>query len=796
MFEKMEGIDISGMCFGNTVHHLSLFPNESQRLSIIFGKNGSGKSTIAKALKNYSQNCYSGELSIELIDYRNSVMLSKSIGERYFGLREIIYVYNEEFVMNNVGIKEDGLDTIVLFGKQNKVDEKIKDLNDQIDDYNAKIAQTTTNLEKLKNDIKEMQKEIEKGLKKEWAVNDKNIRGNRTNTPVNISLIEELSSLQCTQTIGDLQKKYNELMKKYISLTTQKKDYPEIVNVIQYDEEQEKKLLALLRKKLDEITVSNEDKSILEKMQNDLNHTKDLKGLLMDSTSVCPFCYQTISGDYKETLIKIISIILNREVDDHTNELDSMIINLYSFDEKPYETLNLEQCTLIKKQLELVNKIVIKYNEAIEEKKKSIYVPVDIESLKLSKAVNILYELIEKISVLRKDYYKSFSDVDAIKEELIMLNKLIAKKNYESKIERFLIYVRRSEGDANTLEEYEKRLDDLHESIKKLEAQKRDVTVPLEYINSALEYVFFAKDRMKIEMKNGNYVIKCKGKEVRPIQISCGERNIIAICYFFSKIMEGLKEAELYTRESFVIIDDPISSFDYDNRIGILSYLKQQTSKILNNNKKSRIVYLSHDLYTVDSIYKFVSEIRDQLSENESGIPKMNNYCFFSSIIDYVLVPENTDNAMLVYSKLLKAVYEYASGKETKKYEYTIGNIMRRLLEAFSTFEYQKGISELSFHPTISESINTDKRHFFENLMYRLVLHEESHSKDHINSLDVDFYVHNTEEEKIKTAQYILCLIYALNPLHLKMRFISKGMDGCEDAIQNIKKWYDDISIK
>ena len=51
MFEKMEGIDISGMCFGNTVHHLSLFPNESQRVSVIFGKNGSGKSTIAKALK-------------------------------------------------------------------------------------------------------------------------------------------------------------------------------------------------------------------------------------------------------------------------------------------------------------------------------------------------------------------------------------------------------------------------------------------------------------------------------------------------------------------------------------------------------------------------------------------------------------------------------------------------------------------------------------------------------------------------------------------------------------------------
>ena len=134
--------------------------------------------------------------------------------------------------------------------------------------------------------------------------------------------------------------------------------------------------------------------------------------------------------------------------------------------------------------------------------------------------------------------------------------------------------------------------------------------------------------------------------------------------------------------------------------------------------------------------------------------------------------------------------------KETDKYEFSIGNLMRRLLEAFGTFEYQKGIIDLSFDPNLQERIPEEKRQFFENLMYRLILHEESHSEDHISSSDVDFYIKNTLEEKIQTAKYILCLIYALNPLHLKMRFKLNEMKDCQDAIINIKKWYDEIAIK
>lgn len=118
---------------------------------------------------------------------------------------------------------------------------------------------------------------------------------------------------------------------------------------------------------------------------------------------------------------------------------------------------------------------------------------------------------------------------------------------------------------------------------------------------------------------------------------------------------------------------------------------------------------------------------------------------------------------------------------------------MRRLLEAFATFEYQKGIVDVSLEPVIWETISEKQRSFFENLMYRFILHGESHLEDQAKSVDFDFYIHNSKEEKIKTAQYVLCLIYTLNPKHLEMRFVGQNMPG-KVAIEQIKKWCDSIN--
>ena len=70
---------------------------------------------------------------------------------------------------------------------------------------------------------------------------------------------------------------------------------------------------------------------------------------------------------------------------------------------------------------------------------------------------------------------------------------------------------------------------------------------------------------------------------------------------------------------------------------------------------------------------------------------------------------------------------------------------------------------------------------------------EESHEENRVNFADVDFYARNTLNEKVKTAQYILCLMYALNPKRVEMRLKNITDDG-KKSIEKIKEWYANIS--
>ena len=135
------------------------------------------------------------------------------------------------------------------------------------------------------------------------------------------------------------------------------------------------------------------------------------------------------------------------------------------------------------------------------------------------------------------------------------------------------------------------------------------------------------------------------------------------------------------------------------------------------------------------------------------------------------------------YSELLRIIFEYGKGY-AEEYDIVIGNIMRQALEAFSSFEYKKGIEDLSTHKEIigeASAMNDKQRVYFKNLMYRLVLHGGSHRLEQTKSLEVNFPAIISEPEKRRTARDILCFIYLLNKSHLKAHI--------GDACSEIETW-------
>ena len=95
-------IIISGNIFNNT--QLEFFPNNKKTLRIcnIYGKNGTGKSTISKGIKSNYEN-----IVVRFKDVQNNELLREDTDK--------IYLYNEDFIDANVKTSESGMKTIIMF---------------------------------------------------------------------------------------------------------------------------------------------------------------------------------------------------------------------------------------------------------------------------------------------------------------------------------------------------------------------------------------------------------------------------------------------------------------------------------------------------------------------------------------------------------------------------------------------------------------------------------------------------------------------------------------------------------
>ena len=87
MIEKVKGILINGRCFAKETP-LSFFPGENDRIAIVYGKNGSGKSTISDGFSQIASGDFSEELSASLID-RSDNMIALAAESK-------IFVFNEK----------------------------------------------------------------------------------------------------------------------------------------------------------------------------------------------------------------------------------------------------------------------------------------------------------------------------------------------------------------------------------------------------------------------------------------------------------------------------------------------------------------------------------------------------------------------------------------------------------------------------------------------------------------------------------------------------------------------------
>lgn len=755
--------------------HENLSNNQSNRSvtqsAIIYGKNGTGKSTISKAFMKAK-----GEI-VDTIDAVAFYNLGGEVITLSPEEKKKIVVFNEDFIDKNIKIDADGLGSIVMLGQeqieeQSKIDALKKDIKAKRAEKDEK-GKELDNLKNVENSPIVILKEIHGELANKegnFLKRNSTFDGARSYTDKLRDEFEGIIKNRVTENVSDLWSEYNSKLEEYRRNKSGENTIEVIASKISlsYDAETEQEILDLLANEIEE-EKSDELGEWIVSLGNDKAEALK-KELENPEIECCPHCHKEWEVEYKKLLATAIDRFLNNPqgkllsgleekiklIGDLQSQVESIPISEYEYDDVPMYSECNALINIVKSKLEGVL-------DKLEEKKNAIFIRVDMDKTSIAETMNHLNEALDELEKEKGEHNKKANNTSALKKELQKLSIKIAYYENESKIKDYNSKCKAISDKEEEVRLIKSELAKLEQSLQEINERakehKKDIAVG--FINEYLKFVFCSKKRIQIEYDetHDTYRLKSRGTIIGPKQASIGERNIIALCYFFASILQNKSVENAYSDRYLFIIDDPVSSFDSGNKIGLVSFLKRMMNEYLTGNKETRILITTHDLKTALDFNVVLNELHNKYSDfywNFLELKELHLHIF----------DENQNE----YSKMMTLIYQFAQNpSENDVYAIAMGNMMRRVLEAYGTFTYGMGMADLSTNDKILTRIKDENlRKYFENSMYRLFLNGASHTKGSINELgDNLFFPEFDEEEVVQVAKDTICLLYMLNPRHV-----------------------------
>lgn len=183
---------------------------------------------------------------------------------------------------------------------------------------------------------------------------------------------------------------------------------------------------------------------------------------------------------------------------------------------------------------------------------------------------------------------------------------------------------------------------------------------------------------------------------------------------------------------------------------------------------------LTHDVSVVDDFQKVFTDI-SKYALQKSFIIDTRKLC--GSVTE--TVSKGTE-----YAALLKKAYDFAkSTVEDPNESYVIGNVLRRIAEGYSTFNYGIGMEELFREQELATRLG-DHLPFLKSAMYRLVLNDESHMKERVTTMSPsNSFERFSYEEKQSCAQCVLLMLYKFDQVHVKRQLSSISETDLQNQI-------------
>ncbi|HDZ4975251.1 TPA: AAA family ATPase [Campylobacter jejuni] len=674
----------------------------NERINLIYGLNGVGKTQISKFLANQK-------------DEKFKDCKIKGLSD------EEILVYNQDFIEKNFynTDKQQGIFTlseenISIKQEIKKLQEELMGLKSNQGENERKLKEKQEEIIKIENDFKD---DIWK-IKQNYSDNFKEFFKRKIGSKesflqfINPKIEEVLSLDVINQNINleDLKKQYN-----ILTDTTQVKleNINEISNI--KFKNIENNLI------FNEIIVGNQD-SVIANLINKLGNEDWVKDgfdkYVLQDSQTCPFCQKdTITQEFKSYLENYFDKTYEeriKEVEKLNDEYQNLFSNIPSI-----ETFY-RRDILDSKDLEfekLYFQVKLKLEENIRKIQEKIKEPS--KKIELEKTDEVFQNL--------NNYIKQ------IQQKIIEFNsKLDNQENEREKLEKqfweFVIFekkeiVEKYKKDKKEKKDLKKGLDEKDETIKKeiknIEDAIRDKQKEVINIQEAVDKInnylkdlgilsFYIKTQ---DNEKQEYIIVREGEDKPSFKtLSEGEKTLISFLYFL-QFCQGKKEKNEAILDKIIVIDDPISSLSFNYVYDTAQLIKHT---FFENTLYKQIFIFTHNLYFYHE-FKLNRDVNNKKISSFRIFKNQNNYSCISVLDNEIL------NDYQAYWQILR---DY---KQQKVHKAIIPITMRNILENFVGFIYIKKLKNI-----INEYFANDIQY---KAFYRYI-NRESHS-DRENISDV-----------------------------------------------------------
>lgn len=807
MFKEISSINIKGGCFKEDGIELSNLLGRP--LNILFGCNGSGKSSIGRAIEEYAHT-NDGQRSFE-VSFKDKNGTPIELGE---DAKNKIFVFNEEFINNNIKIETDGLNAILMTGAQANNAEQIEKERQNLNYLRISLSNFQSNekgeyLRSLFSKIKKNLQTDNKYADRYKLINEQSVKGQVKEDTINdlkdTGSDEELMKSLPADIVA-LTDRVNRDIEQLTSLTSTGSKISWTSPNIDFGFVPED-VLALLSKSINKPELNERDSYIISLMSDarTRHFIDDTKAIIIDGKAgICPLCHQKIEPGYRDSLALKIKSVLNHDVEEHKQSLkqiiDSKIKDIIYPDLKDKTSADdIQNC---QDKIIKLGKIIEKIKAQCEEKLNNPYDAIT-NAFSLEEFNNQLsacYKAIADISSDVDRYNDIIENKGNKKIEVIRENKYLSYLENKNDIDNYLKTKNENIINDSNITKTNGEIEASESKIRTMEASSAQSGSAMALINECLQGIFFSNERLCLKLGEGgkHYEILSNKNHVSPKNISLGERNVIALAYFFAKIFEGQDVKSRYKNNNLIIIDDPVSSFDAENRTGVVSWLGFQWQKFIKSNSENKILVMSHDMFTVKNFTFIENNIFYSLQhdtdwKNEKNLRLQNTWASFYELYNHKLHAHHDISSE--YGTLLHIIYGYAKSEvnENDERNISIGNQMRRALEAYLTFTYNKGINDVFNNEFIlSHLVRSDEISYYNENLYILLMNGESHTQDQALTAEPLQSRYSTED-KHKVAKALLCFLDSTNQRHLFAYFSDIRNDGRIVPIDDIRIWKEEI---